>query len=65
MKEIKIFENAQFGQIRTSVSESGEPLSCRCVQGSKLAAKQSKSKTFHEGMEYNSYPYIQPTWGNG
>lgn len=29
MKEsIKIFENAQFGQIRTSVSESGEPLFC-------------------------------------
>lgn len=29
MKEsIKIFENAQFGQIRTSVEESGEPLFC-------------------------------------
>ena len=29
MKEpIKIFKNAQFGQIRTSVSESGEPLFC-------------------------------------
>ena len=29
MKEsIKIFENAQFGQIRTSVTESGEPLFC-------------------------------------
>lgn len=29
MKEsIKIFENAQFGQIRTLVSESGEPLFC-------------------------------------
>lgn len=29
MKEsIKIFENAQFGQIRTSVAESGEPLFC-------------------------------------
>lgn len=25
---IKIFENAQFGQIRTSVTESGEPLFC-------------------------------------
>lgn len=29
MKEsIKIFENAQFGQIRTSISASGEPLFC-------------------------------------
>lgn len=28
MKELKIFENAQFGQIRTSVSEKGEPLFC-------------------------------------
>ena len=28
MKAIKIFENAQFGQIRTLVSESGEPLFC-------------------------------------
>lgn len=28
MKEIKIFENAQFGQIRTSVTENGEPLFC-------------------------------------
>ena len=29
MKEsIRIFENAQFGQIRTSVAESGEPLFC-------------------------------------
>ena len=28
MKAIKIFENAQFGQIRTSVAESGEPLFC-------------------------------------
>lgn len=29
MKEsIKIFENAQFGQIRTSVAENGEPLFC-------------------------------------
>lgn len=28
MKELKIFENAQFGQIRTSVTESGEPLFC-------------------------------------
>lgn len=29
MKEsIKIFENAQFGQIRTSLTESGEPLFC-------------------------------------
>ena len=28
MKAIKIFENAKFGQIRTLVSESGEPLFC-------------------------------------
>lgn len=28
MKELKIFENAQFGQIRTSITESGEPLFC-------------------------------------
>lgn len=28
MKEIQIFENAQFGQIRTSVTECGEPLFC-------------------------------------
>jgi anti-repressor protein len=28
MKEIQIFNNAQFGQIRTSVTESGEPLFC-------------------------------------
>lgn len=28
MKAIKIFENAQFGQIRTSVTEQGEPLFC-------------------------------------
>lgn len=28
MKEVKIFENAQFGQIRTSVMENGEPLFC-------------------------------------
>lgn len=28
MKELKIFENAQFGQIRISVTESGEPLFC-------------------------------------
>lgn len=28
MKEIKIFENAQFGQIRTSMTEQGEPLLC-------------------------------------
>ncbi len=29
MKEsIKIFENSQFGQIRTSVAENGEPLFC-------------------------------------
>ena len=28
MKAIKIFENAQFGQIRTSVAENGEPLFC-------------------------------------
>ena len=28
MKAIKIFENAQFGQIRTSVAETGEPLFC-------------------------------------
>lgn len=28
MKEIQIFENAQFGQIRTSMTEQGEPLFC-------------------------------------
>lgn len=28
MKEIQIFENAQFGQIRTSMTEQGEPLLC-------------------------------------
>lgn len=28
MKAIKTFENAQFGQIRTSVAENGEPLFC-------------------------------------
>ena len=28
MEEIKIFENAQFGQIRTAVTEIGEPLFC-------------------------------------
>lgn len=28
MKEIKIFENAQFGQIRTSMTGQGEPLLC-------------------------------------
>ena len=28
MKAIKIFENAQFGKIRTSVAENGEPLFC-------------------------------------
>lgn len=28
MKEIEIFENAQFGQIRTSVTEQGDPLFC-------------------------------------
>lgn len=28
MEEIKIFENAQFGQIRTAVTEKGEPLFC-------------------------------------
>ena len=28
MEEIKIFENAQFGQIRTAVTENGEPLFC-------------------------------------
>lgn len=28
MKEIQIFENVQFGQVRTSVTECGEPLFC-------------------------------------
>lgn len=28
MNEIQIFQNAQFGQIRTAVTESGEPLFC-------------------------------------
>lgn len=28
MGEIKIFENAQFGQVRTTISASGEPLFC-------------------------------------
>ena len=28
MEEIKIFENAQFGKIRTAVTENGEPLFC-------------------------------------
>lgn len=28
MNEMKIFENAQFGQIRTSMTEQGEPLFC-------------------------------------
>ena len=28
MENIKIYENAQFGQIRTSVTESGEPMFC-------------------------------------
>lgn len=28
MKDLKIFKDARFGQIRTSVSESGEPLFC-------------------------------------
>ena len=28
MEEIKIFENAQFGQIRTALTENGEPLFC-------------------------------------
>lgn len=28
MEEIKIFENAQLGQIRTAVTENGEPLFC-------------------------------------
>ena len=27
-KELKIFENAQFGQIRTTIAENGEPLFC-------------------------------------
>lgn len=28
MNEIKIFESEQFGKIRTSMTESGEPLFC-------------------------------------
>lgn len=28
MGEIKIFENAQFGQVRTTISASNEPLFC-------------------------------------
>lgn len=28
MKDLQIYENAQFGQIRTSVTESGEPMFC-------------------------------------
>ena len=28
MKEIQIFENALFGQVRTSMTEQGEPLFC-------------------------------------
>lgn len=42
MKEsIKIFENAQFGQIRTSVTESGEPLFCLADVCKALGLEQS------------------------
>lgn len=41
MKAIKIFENAQFGQIRTSVAESGEPLFCLADVCKALGLEQS------------------------
>lgn len=41
MKAIKIFENAQFGQIRTSVAESGEPLFCLADVCRALGLEQS------------------------
>lgn len=41
MKAIKTFENAQFGQIRTSVAESGEPLFCLADVCKALGLEQS------------------------
>lgn len=41
MKAIKIFENAQFGQIRTSVAENGEPLFCLADVCRALGLEQS------------------------
>ena len=41
MKAIKIFENAQFGQIRISVAENGEPLLCLADVCRALGLEQS------------------------
>ena len=41
MKAIKIFENAQFGQIRISVAENGEPLFCLADVCRALGLEQS------------------------
>lgn len=55
MKEsIKIFDNAQFGQIRTSVTESGEPLFCLADVCKALGLEQShrvKPRLQQNGVE--------------
>ena len=54
MKEIQIYKNAQFGQIRTSVTESGEPLFCLADVCEALelngGARNVKSRLYQKGV---------------
>lgn len=58
MEDIKIYENAQFGQIRTSVTESGEPMFCLAdvCKALGLQTNKVKSRLKDKGMEYYSTP---------
>lgn len=61
MKEMQIYENAQFGQIRTSVTESGEPMFCLADVCKVLGLQTNKVKLRlkEKGMVY----YTTPTAG--
>lgn len=61
MEEIKIFENAQFGQIRTAVTENGEPLFCLADLCKILDLQTNKVKLRLSSKGWNTIP--SPTNG--
>nr|DAQ71282.1 MAG TPA: repressor domain protein [Bacteriophage sp.] len=68
MEEIKIFENAQFGQIRTAVTEKGEPLFCLSDLCKILGLgnpSQAKKTLRKEGVITNEVGVTTGTKANG
>ena len=58
MNEIKIFNNPQFGEIRTATTESGEPLFCLSDVCSILDLQTNKVKERLNEKGWNTIPYL-------